>query len=111
MENERIEVGKNWLESKLVQDLHVFISFASFYRQFIQAFSRIATPLTLMLKTIGSSNLPSGDDDNEVVGDSRDRNLSKSKKSKNAKSEIQMCIRATRKPTFLTSGATEAFNQ
>ena len=50
--------------------------------------------------------------DNEVVGGvGDDRNLSKSKKSKNAKSEIQTCIGATRESTFLTPDTREAFNQ
>ena len=50
------------------------------------------------------------DNDDEVVGDG-DRNLSKSIKSKNIKSGIQMRIEATEEPTFLTSDAREAFNQ
>ena len=44
-------------------------------------------------------------------GKADDKNLSESKKSKNVKSEIQMPIRATGEPTFLTPGAREAFNQ
>ena len=31
MKNERIEVVRNWLESKSVQDIQVFISFTNFY--------------------------------------------------------------------------------
>ena len=50
MEDERIEVIKDWLEPKSVQDIQVFIGFANFYRRFIQGFSRIAAPLTSMLK-------------------------------------------------------------
>ena len=66
-----------------------------------------------MLKTIGSSDLPQGDIDDEVVGGSGDRNLSKSKskKSKNAKSGVQTRLGATGEPTFLTPDAREAFNQ
>ena len=30
----------------------MFLGFANFYRRFIQEFSRIAAPLTLMLKTV-----------------------------------------------------------
>ena len=64
-----------------------------------------------MLKTTGSSDSPPGDNDNEVVGGGRDRNLSKSKKkSKNAKFENQMRFRATEEPKSLTSKAREAFN-
>ena len=47
----------------------VFIGFANFYRRFIQGFSRIATSLTAMLKTTGSSVASAFRvDDNEVVG-------------------------------------------
>ena len=111
MEDERIEIVKNWLEPKSVQDIQIFIGFVNFYWRFIQGFGRIAAPLTSMLKTTGSSDLPLGDDDNEIVGGGEDRNLSKSKSLKNAKSGIQMRIRATGEPTFLTFGAKEAFNQ
>ena len=47
----------------------VFISFAKFYRRFIQGFSTIATSLTAMLKTNGSSVTSTFRvDDDEVVG-------------------------------------------
>ena len=47
----------------------VFIGFANFYRSFIQGFSRIATSLTAMLRTTGSSiTSASRVDDDEVVG-------------------------------------------
>ena len=59
----------------------------------------------------GLSNLAQKDDDNEIVRDGGDRNLSKSKKSKNAKSGIQMHFGATGEPKFLTPDAREAFNQ
>ena len=45
---------KKWPEPKSVQDILVFLGFANFYQQFIQDFSKIATPLTSMLKTIVS---------------------------------------------------------
>ena len=111
MEDERIKVIRNWPELKSVQDIQVFIGFANFYQRFIQGFSKIVAPLTSMLKTTGSSDLAQRDDDDEVVGGGGDRNLSKSKKSKNAKSGIQTRIGATGEPTFLTPGAREAFNQ
>ena len=67
-----------------------------------------------MLKTTGVSNLAQRElEANEVVrggGKANNKNLSKSKKSKNANSGIQTRIRATGEPTFLTSGAREAFN-
>ena len=46
---------KNWPEPKSVQDIQVFISFANFYRGFIQGFNKIAALLTSMLKTTRSS--------------------------------------------------------
>ena len=69
-----------------------------------------------MLKTTRLSNLASrlGANNNAVVGDggkADDKNLLKSKKSKNAKSKIQMRLGAMGKPIFLTSNAREAFNQ
>ena len=75
------------------------------------------TLLTSILKTTRSSNLAPkklGANDDEVVwGDSKadNKNSSKSKKSKNAKSGIQTHIKATKKPTFLTSGIKKTFNQ
>ena len=57
MEDERIEAVRNWPEPKSVRDIQVFIGFANFYRRFIQGFSKIAAPLTSMLKTTGSSDL------------------------------------------------------
>ena len=64
----------------------------------------------------GSSDLAArlGEDDDEIVGGggkADDKNLSKSIKSKNAKSGKQMRIGATGKPTFLTPGARKTFNQ
>ena len=65
-----------------------------------------------MLKTTRSSDSTQRDDNNEVVGGGgNDRNLSKSKKSKNAKSGIQTRLSTTGEPTFLTSNTREAFNQ
>ena len=110
MEDKKIEVVKNWLKPKSIQDIQVFINFANFYGRFIQGFSRIATPLTSMLKITGTSDLAQDNDDNKVIG-SGDRNLSKSEKSKNAKSRIQMRIRAIGELTFLISGTKEVFNQ
>ena len=41
---------KNWLEPKSGRDIQVFLGFVNFYRRFIQGFSRIAAPLTSMLR-------------------------------------------------------------
>ena len=51
MEAKRIKVVKDWPEPKSVRDIQVFLGFANFYRRFIQGFSKIAAPLTSMLKT------------------------------------------------------------
>ena len=51
MEEERTEAVKNWPEPKSVRDVQVFMGFANFYRRFIRGFSKIAAPLTSMLKT------------------------------------------------------------
>ena len=64
-----------------------------------------------MLKIAGSSDLSQRDDNDEVVGRSGDKNLSKSKKSKLAKSGVQTHFGATGEPTFLTLNAKKAFNQ
>ena len=50
MEDEKIEVVKNWLEPKSVKDIQIFLGFANFYQCFIQGFNKIAGLLTLMLK-------------------------------------------------------------
>ena len=75
-----------------MQDIQVFISFANFYWRFIWGFNRIAALLTSMLKTTGSFDLALKElGADEIVGGggkADDRNLSKSKKSKNAKSGI-----------------------
>ena len=124
MEDERIEAVKNWPEPTSVRDIQVFIGFANFYRRFIRGFSRIAAPLTSMLKTTGPSEesapkaFRAGND--EVVGggggraDETRKNSSKTRKSKNDKSGNSTrvsTIGATGEPTFLTPDAKEAFNR
>ena len=118
MEDERIEAVKNWPEPTSVRDIQVFIGFANFYRRFIRGFSRIAAPLTSMLKTTGSSEesapraFRAGND--EVVGGGGGRadetvvNSSKNEKSK--KSTRVPNVGATGKPNFLTPNAKKAFN-
>ena len=58
MEAERIKVVKDWLEPKSVCNIQVFLGFANFYWRFIQGFSKIAAPLTSMLKTTESPDKP-----------------------------------------------------
>ena len=69
-----------------------------------------------MLKTTKSSDsaLRLGANDNEVVGGGGkvdDKNLSKSKMSKNAKSGKQTHIELMGESIFLTLGTREVFNQ
>ena len=49
IEEKKIEVMKNWLEPKSIQDIQIFLCFANFYWRFIQGFSKIARPFTSML--------------------------------------------------------------
>ena len=83
MEDERIEAVRGWPEPKSVRDIQVFIGFANFYRRFIQGFSKIAAPLTSMLKT------SAGDTDGAVSDRRRNRSgekISKTTKSKSTES-------------------------
>ena len=74
MEAKKIEVVKDWPEPKSVQDIQVFSRFANFYQQFVQGFSRIAAPLTSMLKTTRSPNelAPSKNDGSRLVSNRND---------------------------------------
>ena len=74
MEDERIKAVKQWPEPQSVRDIQVFLGFANFYRRFIQGFSRIAAPLTSMLKTLGSTESKTQPGEGKVgVGGSRAR--------------------------------------
>ena len=119
IEDKQIEAVKNLIELKSVQDIQVFIGFANFYQRFIQSFSRIVASLISILKITGSSDsalkLFRAYDDKVVRVDGRAnetfKNLSKSKKTKNDKSENLTHfsgIGAMRKPIFLTPGTKEA---
>ena len=102
MEKKKIDAIKAWPETKSVQDIQMFIEFANFYRRFIQGFSKIAAPLTLMLKTSFQldGTLPATSvDDSKVVGSS-DGNEGKS-----AKSDFTKPVCRAEKPSFLTPGA------
>ena len=65
MEAEQIEVVRKWPEPKSVRDIQIFLGFANFYCQFIKGFSKIAAPLTSMLKTTMLSQVLVA---NEVLG-------------------------------------------
>ena len=113
MEEERIEAVKNWPEPKSVRDIQVFIRFANFYQRFIRGFSRIAAPLTSMLKT----SLPSSRSQPSRVADGVDSGVaeetgsnnggSKGKSSKSRKASGNS--KATGEPNFLTPEARSAF--
>ena len=136
MEDERIEAVKQWPEPQSVQDIQVFLGFANFYRQFIQGFSRIAAPLTSILKISGStesktrpgeggvgvgssragrkgSKLDGSElhddevDDGEVEDDEVGKKVRKRSKSKNS-SKSKKTVRSS---DFLTPGAKLAFTK
>ena len=50
MDPERIQTIVEWPAPKSVHDLRVFLGFANFYRRFIEAYSRIVSPLTALLR-------------------------------------------------------------
>ncbi len=58
IEEKKIKAVKTWPEPKSVRDIQVFLGFANFYRRFIKSFSRIAGPLTLILRTTPSASPP-----------------------------------------------------
>ena len=71
MKDKQIKAVKNWTKSTSIREIQVFIGFANFYQHFIQGFSRIAAPLTLLLKATGLLDLAPKAfkaNDNEVVG-------------------------------------------
>ena len=109
MEEERINAVKKWAKPQSVRDIQVFIGFANFYRRFIKGFSRIAAPLTAMLKTTRSSIASTFRvDDNEVIGGESAGWSDASKKS--AKSKKMRSVHDLKKPKFLMSKAKKAFN-
>ena len=110
MEEERIDAVKKWPEPQSVQDIQVFIGFANFYQRFIKGFSKIAAPLTAILKTTGLSVASASRvDDGEVVGGRGAGWTNASKKS--AKSKKMKSVHDSEEPKFLTSKAKEAFNR
>ena len=132
MEVKKMEVVKEWPEPKSVQDIQVFRGFANFYWRFIQGFSRIAAPLTLILKTAA----PPERSTSEKVGNSEggngvDGGMEIAKKSGKLKSQKTFKSRKSTKsgknsskngnspnfdatgsgPSFLTLKARSAFNR
>ena len=124
MEDKRIKAVKKWPELQSVWDIQVFLKFANFYRQFIQGFSQIATPLASMLKISGSTesstqpgkggarvdgDSKAGRDWNEVdCGEGRDNEVRK-KVQKSSKSRNLSKSKKTVGSDFLTPGAKLAF--
>ena len=45
----RVETIKDWPIPKSVNEIQMFLGFANFYRRFIEAYSRVARPLTDLL--------------------------------------------------------------
>ena len=124
MEDEQIEAVKRWPKPQSVRDIQVFLGFVNFYWRFIQGFSRIAAPLTSMLKTAepkkggdgvgggsraerGGSEMDNGEVDSGEVEDvgvgKKARNLFKSKNSSKSKKTVGS--------DFLTPGAKLAFTE
>ena len=96
MEVEQIEIVKKWPKPKSVWDIQVFLDFTNFYWQFIQGFSRIAAPLTSMLKTAAPPERSTleevgdgegGDDVDGVDGIEIAKKSGKSKGQKTSKSQ------------------------
>ena len=91
IEEERSEAAKTWPEPQSIRDIQFFLGFANFYRRCIQGFSKIAAPLTSMLKTtswtsssasVGRSTEADDPDGGGVIGGGgggRIENLSKVK--------------------------------
>ena len=95
MEDKQIETVENWPEPKLIRDIQVFLGFANFYQRFIQSLSKIARPLTLILRMsfitrllknlllwinvaeIDEIDVGGGDPKNETVGRSLSKNSNK----------------------------------
>ncbi len=55
IEEEKSEAVRDWPEPQSIRDIQMFLGFANFYRRFIKNFSRIAAPLTSMLRTTNES--------------------------------------------------------
>jgi hypothetical protein len=50
IEPDRVRTNAEWLEPASHCDIQVFLGFTHFYKHFISSFSRIAKPITDMLK-------------------------------------------------------------
>ena len=106
MEEERIDAVKAWPEPKSIRDIQVFIGFANFYWRFIQGLSKIAAPLTSILKT---SSQPAGALPATTVDDSKVVRSSGRNDGKSAKSDFSKLVRKAEESSFLTSDTRQAF--
>ncbi len=129
MEEEKIEVVRDWPEPQSARDIQVFLGFPNFYRRFIRNFNRIAVPLTSMLRT---TNKSTGNETQSTQAENQDalgatdrggsgrvgrsfENLSiavksaESKKPKLTKSKKSDLVKATSETDFLTLEAKKAF--
>src|SRR5271156_3593683 len=50
MDPAKVEAITSWLTPESVHDVRVFLGLANFYRRFIKNFSKVATPMTALLK-------------------------------------------------------------
>ncbi len=55
IEEKKIEIIKEWPKSQLVRDIWIFLNFANFYKMFVRNFSKITTPLILIIRTTHKS--------------------------------------------------------
>jgi len=60
MDQRRVDTIKDWPTPTTVRELQVFLGFANFYRRFIAGYSKIAAPMTSLLKG-GKQNIDWGE--------------------------------------------------
>ncbi len=93
IEEEQIKAIHDWPEPQSVRDIQVFLGFANFSQRFIQGFSRLAAPLTSILKTVlvvgpANKNLEQGGQGIQVENRDEKEPTQKSRKGqKTAKSK------------------------
>ena len=56
MDPQKIEALVNWKPPTNVSEVLCFLGLAGYYRKFVEGFSKIATPLTNLLKRIRNSS-------------------------------------------------------
>ena len=50
MNSKRIQMIKKWFKFKIYREVQIFLKFVNFYKRFIYCYSKIAAPLTSLLK-------------------------------------------------------------